>query len=112
LHSTMFPNSSYLHVIDVVPVPCCAKELVTESEDEDVFDHLLAQVVIDTVKLVFGPVGGKRALKLSGAGEVLAEWLLDLLSRLAMVVAASCGGATYNHARDAILGVAVALKML
>jgi len=69
----------YLHVVDVVPVPCGAKELVTESENEDVLDHFLAQVVINTVELIFGPVWCKRVLKLTGAGQIFAEGLLDLL---------------------------------
>jgi hypothetical protein len=64
----------------VVPVPCGAKELVTESQDEDVLDHLLAQVVINTVELVLVPIRCKRALELARAGEILSKWLLDLVS--------------------------------
>jgi hypothetical protein len=49
---------TYLNIVDVVPVPCGAEELVTEPEDKNVLDHLLAQVMIDTVELVFSPVWG------------------------------------------------------
>jgi hypothetical protein len=72
---------SYLNVVDVVPVPGRAEEFVTESKDEDVLHHLLAQVVINSVELVFGPVWGQCALQLSGTWEILAEWLLDLCDR-------------------------------
>jgi hypothetical protein len=70
----------YLHVVDMVSVPGCAKELVAESEDEDVLDHLLTKVVINTVELILVPVRGKRALKLSGAREIFAKRLLDLFA--------------------------------
>jgi hypothetical protein len=59
---------SYLNVVDVIPVPSCAEELVAESENKNVLDHLLTQVMINTVELVFGPVRCERALKLSGTG--------------------------------------------
>lgn len=67
-----------LHVVDVVPVPSCAEELVSKSKNEDVLHHFLAQVMIDTVQLVLGPVGCECALELSGAGKIFAERLLDL----------------------------------
>jgi hypothetical protein len=73
-------EAPHLHVVDVVPVPSCAEELVTESEDEDILDHLLTKVVINTVELILVPVRGKRALKLSGARKIFAKRLLDLLS--------------------------------
>jgi hypothetical protein len=62
----------------VVPVPRGAKELVSESKNEDILDHFLAQVVVNSEDLVFDPVRRKRALKLSGAGKIFAERLLDL----------------------------------
>lgn len=40
-----------LDVGDVVAVPAGAKDLVGEAQDHDVLDHLLAQVVIDSVDL-------------------------------------------------------------
>jgi hypothetical protein len=69
----------YLNVVNVVAVPCRAKELVAEPEDKNVLDHLLAQVVVNAEQLIFGPVGRKRTLELPGAGQVLAERLLDLV---------------------------------
>jgi hypothetical protein len=41
-----------LHIVYVVPVPRCAKELVTKSQDQDI----LAQVVINTENLLLMPV--------------------------------------------------------
>lgn len=69
---------TYLNVVDVVAVPVGAEELVAESKDQDVLDHLLTEVVVDTEDLLFLPVGLQGALKLSGAAKVLAEGLLDL----------------------------------
>ena len=62
----------------MVPVPGCAEELVTEPENQDVLDHLLTQVVVNTVKLVLSPVWRQCTLELSRTWEVLAEGLLDL----------------------------------
>lgn len=72
------PISPYLNVVDVVPVPGSAEELVTKPKDEDVLDHLLAQVVVDTEELLLLPVGGQSALELTRAPEILTEGLLHL----------------------------------
>lgn len=72
-------NVSYLYVVDVVPVPSRAKELVAKSEDENVLHHLLSKVVVDTEDLVFSPVGCERPLELSRTSEIFAERFLDLL---------------------------------
>ena len=53
---------THLNIVDVVPVPGGAKELVSKSQDENVLDHLLAQVVIDTEYLVLYPVRRKCPL--------------------------------------------------
>lgn len=71
---------NYLHVVDVVSVPGGTEELVTKSKNQDVLDHLLAQVVVNAEDLVLRPVGRKRFLEVSRALEVLAKRLLDLLS--------------------------------
>jgi hypothetical protein len=59
-------------------VPVCSKEDIAESKDQDVFNHLLSEVVIDTEKLLFLPVWLEGSLQFSGASQVLAERLLDL----------------------------------
>ena len=66
-----------LDVVDVVPVPGGTEELVAEPENENVLDHLLSEVVVDTEDLLFLPVGAKGAVKLTRGGQVLAEGLLD-----------------------------------
>ena len=38
---------------DVLPVPSGAENPVAEAQGHQVLDHLLAQVVVDTVELVF-----------------------------------------------------------
>lgn len=62
----------------MVTVPCRVEELVAEPQNENVLDHLLAQVVIDTENLLFLPVGFQSLLEVARALEILAEGLLDL----------------------------------
>lgn len=62
----------------MVAVPGGAEELVAKSEDENVLDHLLSEVVVDTEDLLLLPVGRKSLLQLPRAAEVLSEGLLDL----------------------------------
>ena len=62
----------------MVAVPGGSEELVAESKDEDVLDHLLSKVVINTEDLLFLPVWCESLLKLARAAKVLAEWLLNL----------------------------------
>jgi hypothetical protein len=74
----MHLQPTYLNIIDVVAVPCCAEKFVSEPEDQDVLDHLLTKVVVNTEKLVLRPVGRECLLELAGALEVLSERLLNL----------------------------------
>ena len=67
-----------LYIVDVVPVPGSAKELVTKSQDQDVLHHLLTQVVVDTEDLIFHPIRRKSLLELTRAAKILTERLLDL----------------------------------
>lgn len=69
---------AHLNVVDVMTVPGSSEELVTEPQDEDVLDHLLSQVVVNTEDLLLFPVGLQSLLQLARALEVLAEWLLNL----------------------------------
>lgn len=70
--------NSYLHVINVVTVPGSVEELVSEAHDENVLDHLLTQVVVNTEDLLLLPVGLKGLLEVTRTLEILAEGLLDL----------------------------------
>lgn len=67
-----------LDVIDVIAVPSCVEERVAESENEDVLDHLLSEVVINAEDLLLLPVWCESRLKISRALQVLTKWLLDL----------------------------------
>lgn len=69
---------SYLNVIDVVSVPSGVKEFVAKPEDEDVLDHLLTQIMVDTEDLLLLPVGFEGFLERAGALKILAEGFLDL----------------------------------
>lgn len=64
----------------MVTVPGGVEELVAKAHDEDVLDHLLTQVVVDTEDLLFLPVGLKGLLELTRALQVLTERLLNLLN--------------------------------
>lgn len=78
--SKSFRIGTYLHVVNVVAVPGSAEELIAKSQDQDVLDHLLAQVVVDSEDLILGPVRCKRSLELSRAAKILAKRLLYLFS--------------------------------
>lgn len=67
-----------LNVVDVVTIPGGSQERVTKSENQDVLDHLLAKVVIDSEKFLLVPIRLERLLQLTRASKVLAERLLDL----------------------------------
>lgn len=75
-------------------VPGGVEELVTEAHDEDVLDHLLTEIVVDTEDLLLLPVGLEGFLQLARAVEVLAEGLLD------------------DDPGETVLGVAVALQLI
>lgn len=102
----------------MVTVPCGVEELVSEPQDEDVLDHLLTKVVIDTEDLLLLPVGVQSLLKVAGALQILAERLLNLLGCKYDTLAPEprhlpkLGTTTYNNAGKATLGVAVALQLL
>jgi len=100
-----------LNVVDVVAVPGRAEELVAESQYENVLDHLLAQVVINTEDLLLLPVRTKGALKLSRTSKVFSERLLNLQSDQ-QSRSGNAIGETYDDARNTILGVAILLQVL
>ena len=70
---------TYLNVVDVVTVPGGVEELIAKAHNEDVLDHLLTKVVVDTEDLLFLPVGLESLLEVARTLQVLAEGLLDLL---------------------------------
>ena len=71
-------GASYLNIVDMIPIPCRAKEFVTESKDENILHHLLSEIVVDSENLIFIPVWLQCFLQLTRAAKVLAEWFLDL----------------------------------
>ena len=66
------------NIVDVIPIPSCTKELVTKSDNEDILDHFLAQIVVNPENLIFMPVWTQCALELPRAWKIFAEWFLDL----------------------------------
>lgn len=74
----------YLHVVDMISVPGRTEEFVSESQDEDVLHHLLAEIVIDTEELLFLPIGLERSLELSSAGQIFTEGFLNLQCTLSV----------------------------
>jgi hypothetical protein len=76
----------------VVSAPSRAEELVSESQNQQVFHHLLAKVMVNPEDLVLGPVRGKGALELSGAGQIFAKRLLDLWATSILAIHPNQGG--------------------
>lgn len=99
----------------MMTVPCRIEELIAEPQDQDVLDHLLAEVVVDAEDLLLLPVGVQSLLEVPGALKILAERLLNLLRRagLSAIVASRHLALvnTHNDAGEAALGVAVALQL-
>lgn len=99
----------------MVAVPSCAKEFVAKSEDENVLDHLLSEVVVNAENLLFLPVWCESLLQFAGAAEVLAKWLLNLwlhVSCMYHCLSSRTVDAAYNDSGNALLGVAVLLQVL
>lgn len=67
-----------LDVVNVMSVPGGTEEGVAEAHDENILDHLLSKVVINTVELFLFPVWLQRLLQLARASKILTERLLDL----------------------------------
>ena len=118
-------HCSYLNVVDVVTVPGGIEELVAKAHDEDVLDHLLTQVVVDTKDLLFLPVRLEGFLEFTRALQVFSKWLLNLFQASTMHISdciLSTGWAhikglmevkmTYDDTSEAIPRVAVALQLL
>ena len=108
---------SYLYIVDVVAVPGGVEEFVSETHDENVLDHLLTEVVVDTEDLLFFPVGVESFLEVARALKVLAEGLLNLLRRDEVrmskcPVRESSNEATYDNTGNAVLGIAVSLQLI
>jgi len=101
-----------LNVVNVVAVPVGTHELVAESHDENVLDHLLAKIVVDTEDLLLVPVWLESLLKSPGALEVLAERLLNLQNQLVYCIYQLVNKDTYNDTGDAVGWVAVLLQLL
>lgn len=62
----------------MVTVPRRVEELIAETQNENVLDHLLTQVVINAEDLLFLPVGVQGLLQVARALKIFAEGLLDL----------------------------------
>jgi hypothetical protein len=66
-----------LNVVDELAIPDRLEDAVGEAQGEQVLDRLLAQVVVDAEDLALDEVVGDLGVELLGAGEVMAERLLD-----------------------------------
>ena len=66
-----------LHRGDVPAVPDRLEDAVAEPEGQDVLDRLLAQVMVDAVDLALVEHARDVAVQRPGAGQVVAERLLD-----------------------------------
>ena len=66
-----------LHAAHVVPVPNRLKQRVGEAEHEEIFDGLLAQVVVDSEDAVLGKDRVQCLVEFDSRVVVAAEGLLD-----------------------------------
>lgn len=66
-----------LHMVDEVRVPDGVKQLVGEPQRQDVLHRLLAEVVVDAEDRLLGENLVDHRIELAGAGQIVAEGLLD-----------------------------------
>jgi len=59
-------GTTHLNVVDVVSIPGSTKELITESQDEQIFNHLLSKIMVDTEDFLLLPVRLERLLEVPG----------------------------------------------
>lgn len=106
-------ESTNLHIVDVMTVPRGIEKLVSEPENEDVLNHLLTQVVVNSVDLLLLPVRLQSFLQLPRALKILAERLLNLHKKIVLfLLCLECGDdRTYDNPGIALLGVAVLLQL-
>ena len=69
---------AHLHIIDVIAVPCGAKEFVAKSKDQNVLHHLLAQVMVNSEDFLLFPIRGQSILEFPRASKILSKGFLDL----------------------------------
>jgi hypothetical protein len=62
-------------------VPGGPEEFVSEPQDENILDHLLSQIVIDSEDFLLLPVRFQGLLQLPGALKIFAKRFLDLYHR-------------------------------
>src|SRR5437763_8457587 len=75
-----FLRGGDLHAFDVTPVPDRFKNAVTESKDEDVLHGFLAEIMIDSINLIFLQYSFDIAIQFLCRLEVRAEGLFDYYS--------------------------------
>ena len=66
-----------LDVVDVASIPERLEDRVGETQDEEILDGLLAEVVVDTEDLRLAEIAGSDGVEVNSRGEILTERLLD-----------------------------------
>ena len=59
-------GTTHLNVVDMVSIPGSTKELITESQDKQIFNHLLSKIMVDTEDFLLLPVRLERLLEVPG----------------------------------------------
>lgn len=97
----------------MVAVPGRSEELIAESQDQQIFDHLLSQIVVNAEDLFLPPVRLEGLLKRPGGVQIATERLLDLNDAHQHTIAIeSDTGASYNQPGDSPIRVAVLFEVL
>ena len=66
-----------LHVINIVAVPDGFKARIGKAEDQHILDRLFAQVMIDTVELLFAHNGEELAVQGPGGGFIMPKGFFE-----------------------------------
>ena len=72
-----FLSHGNLHIVDIPPVPDRFENRVRETEDHDVLDRLLAEIVVNTENLGFFEVFAEVFVQGACTGQIVTEGLFD-----------------------------------
>ncbi len=77
LGKPFFLGDGDLHVVDVLAVPQRLEDAVGETQHQQILHRLLAEIMIDTIGLIFGERLGDGGDDFAGAVKVAADGLFD-----------------------------------
>mmetsp|Transcript_4173 Transcript_4173/g.15289 ORF Transcript_4173/g.15289 Transcript_4173/m.15289 type:complete len:394 (-) Transcript_4173:383-1564(-) len=89
-----------LHVTDVVAIPQRLEHDVGKSQHGEIFNQLLSEVVIDTIRLLFAQLLRQSRSEFTRGRQISPEWLLDNHSRVPSLTLTFTRGVLRHRHKD------------